>query len=132
MIRRPPRSTRTDTLFPDTSLFRSRKCIEDAFGQTLLRYKRSKRCGKRDIHMDSLGRRSAKSGGTSNVTWVRAKAALSAGVFARNQMSPEHLERLARADSESPKISRRLSSAEIPEHPSGNGHSFAHAERKSH
>src|SRR3546814_8393468 len=24
MIRRPPRSTRTDTLFPDTSLFRSR------------------------------------------------------------------------------------------------------------
>src|SRR3546814_6305390 len=68
MIRRPPRSTRTDTLFPDTSLFRSRKCIEDAFGQTLLRYKRSKRCGKRDIHMDSLGRRSAKSGGTSNVT----------------------------------------------------------------
>src|SRR3546814_6234901 len=25
MIRRPPRSTRTDTLFPDTTLFRSRK-----------------------------------------------------------------------------------------------------------
>src|SRR3546814_18269892 len=24
MIRRPPRSTRTDTLFPDTTLFRSR------------------------------------------------------------------------------------------------------------
>src|SRR3546814_2659257 len=28
MIRRPPRSTRTDTLFPDTTLFRS-KCRED-------------------------------------------------------------------------------------------------------
>src|SRR3546814_7268406 len=26
MIRRPPRSTRTDTLFPYTTLFRSRKC----------------------------------------------------------------------------------------------------------
>src|SRR3546814_13132127 len=27
MIRRPPRSTRTDTLFPYTTLFRSRKCV---------------------------------------------------------------------------------------------------------
>src|SRR3546814_7246032 len=26
MIRRPPRSTRTDTLFPCTTLFRSRRC----------------------------------------------------------------------------------------------------------
>src|SRR3546814_15587049 len=28
MIRRPPRSTRTDTLFPYTTLFRSCSCIE--------------------------------------------------------------------------------------------------------
>src|SRR3546814_12587120 len=28
MIRRPPRSTRTDTLFPYTTLFRSRGCLE--------------------------------------------------------------------------------------------------------
>src|SRR3546814_15687190 len=28
MIRRPPRSTRTDTLFPDTTLFRSRDSID--------------------------------------------------------------------------------------------------------
>src|SRR3546814_6697548 len=27
MIRRPPRSTRTDTLFPDTTLFRSRSAL---------------------------------------------------------------------------------------------------------
>src|SRR3546814_1222815 len=27
MIRRPPRSTRTDTLFPYTTLFRSRLCL---------------------------------------------------------------------------------------------------------
>src|SRR3546814_5494459 len=34
MIRRPPRSTRTDTLFPYTTLFRSRPAIEadDALG----------------------------------------------------------------------------------------------------
>src|SRR3546814_3028498 len=34
MIRRPPRSTRTDTLFPYTTLFRSRTC---------LRFRKSKR-----------------------------------------------------------------------------------------
>src|SRR3546814_3097702 len=28
MIRRPPRSTRTDTLFPYTTLFRSKHCVE--------------------------------------------------------------------------------------------------------
>src|SRR3546814_21154064 len=31
MIRRPPRSTRTDTLFPYTTLFRSTNNIEDYF-----------------------------------------------------------------------------------------------------
>src|SRR3546814_14937193 len=31
MIRRPPRSTRTDTLFPGTTLFRSRLAIQRAF-----------------------------------------------------------------------------------------------------
>src|SRR3546814_8465976 len=31
MIRRPPRSTRTDTLFPYTTLFRSAATIYDAF-----------------------------------------------------------------------------------------------------
>src|SRR3546814_19225575 len=30
MIRRPPRSTRTDTLFPYTTLFRSRRNVERA------------------------------------------------------------------------------------------------------
>src|SRR3546814_20587881 len=29
MIRRPPRATRTDTLFPYTTLFRSRQAFED-------------------------------------------------------------------------------------------------------
>src|SRR3546814_6385248 len=36
MIRRPPRSTRTDTLFPYTTLFRSLD-IEQAVGQLVLR-----------------------------------------------------------------------------------------------
>src|SRR3546814_15908532 len=36
MIRRPPRSTRTDTLFPDTTLFRSTKVEHAPAGQELL------------------------------------------------------------------------------------------------
>src|SRR3546814_8353933 len=32
MIRRPPRSTRTDTLFPYTTLFRSREAFVDELG----------------------------------------------------------------------------------------------------
>src|SRR3546814_6971708 len=34
MIRRPPRSTRTDTLFPYTTLFRSRLVASRAFWET--------------------------------------------------------------------------------------------------
>src|SRR3546814_1124066 len=33
MIRRPPRSTRTDTLFPYTTLFRSTKCPARTFSR---------------------------------------------------------------------------------------------------
>src|SRR3546814_11691820 len=33
MIRRPPRSTRTDTLFPYTTLFRSMRCPGQKIGQ---------------------------------------------------------------------------------------------------
>src|SRR3546814_8738655 len=35
MIRRPPRSTRTDTLFPYTTLFRSMPQVKDAISTTL-------------------------------------------------------------------------------------------------
>src|SRR3546814_6803492 len=35
MIRRPPRSTRTDTLFPYTTLFRSHEAVELGFGQRI-------------------------------------------------------------------------------------------------
>src|SRR3546814_4169163 len=34
MIRRPPRSTRTDTLFPYTTLFRSVEAVERQLGRT--------------------------------------------------------------------------------------------------
>src|SRR3546814_11205320 len=50
MIRRPPRSTRTDTLFPYTTLFRSRgedlieeslKSLEEEFGERFVRIHRN-------------------------------------------------------------------------------------------
>src|SRR3546814_18109449 len=37
MIRRPPRSTRTDTLFPYTTLFRSKDAFSQATGSWLTR-----------------------------------------------------------------------------------------------
>src|SRR3546814_11527732 len=36
MIRRPPRSTRTDTLFPYTTLFRSAIAVDDVHGEVAL------------------------------------------------------------------------------------------------
>src|SRR3546814_11884555 len=49
MIRRPPRSTRTDTLFPYTTLFRSDDLAQDGVDQRLsvrLRHVRRSRCGR--------------------------------------------------------------------------------------
>src|SRR3546814_7120463 len=46
MIRRPPRSTRTDTLFPYTTLFRS----EDVLRQAQAAMKLAKKSGKLEIY----------------------------------------------------------------------------------
>src|SRR3546814_12598572 len=39
MTRRPPRSTRTDTLFPNTTLFRSEARLQDSFKSLMTAYK---------------------------------------------------------------------------------------------
>src|SRR3546814_951533 len=52
MIRRPPRSTRTDTLFPYTTLFRSRGRQE---GFAVLRIIIEDRRGERDLAMRAAG-----------------------------------------------------------------------------
>src|SRR3546814_15930152 len=51
MIRRPPRSTRTDTLFPYTTLFRSGQ-PDGAHDRILIR--RGK-CGEADGHLPAVG-----------------------------------------------------------------------------
>src|SRR3546814_19444809 len=50
MIRRPPRSTRTDTLFPYTTLFRSDLCLASVGGQLdeQPRLRRSAHAGNED------------------------------------------------------------------------------------
>src|SRR3546814_16490772 len=48
MIRRPPRSTRTDTLFPYTTLFRSDADKGEAFPDSWNSYFRSRRYGSRE------------------------------------------------------------------------------------
>src|SRR3546814_14059923 len=77
MIRRPPRSTRTDTLFPYTTLFRSTNCpvVFDA------------------THSVQLpGGQGTSSGGQSQFVPVLARAAIAAGVsgvFMETQPEPE-------------------------------------------
>src|SRR3546814_7036523 len=58
MIRRPPRSTRTDTLFPYTTLFRSREVeIEHIFGVAHILLGRDRRGRRRDLGGRGLGGR---------------------------------------------------------------------------
>src|SRR3546814_9199663 len=47
MIRRPPRSTRTDTLFPYTTLFRSLAALYRIGGAQVLPRRQQKRCRTR-------------------------------------------------------------------------------------
>src|SRR3546814_12107396 len=47
MIRRPPRSTRTDTLFPYTTLFRSDVCLAGDAAFAALRGRPGSDCGNR-------------------------------------------------------------------------------------
>src|SRR3546814_16777415 len=47
MILRPPRSTRTDTLFPYTTLFRSRPARAEPRGEHIRRHIRRRQCSLR-------------------------------------------------------------------------------------
>src|SRR3546814_3693336 len=70
MIRRPPRSTRTDTLFPYTTLFRSRESqdpVRRPLGQRLRALRRNRRRSlKNDSESAWLLNRTARSYGCRN------------------------------------------------------------------
>src|SRR3546814_4063052 len=58
MIRRPPRSTRTDTLFPDTTLCRSSGCrLDDSGRDAPARVPEYLRYNGRDRHVQAQGAR---------------------------------------------------------------------------
>src|SRR3546814_1836421 len=78
MIRRPPRSTRTDTLFPYTTLFRSQ-----------LRRRQSARQARREIHA-AAGR-----GGDARNDIARTMIA-EAGLAARSEEHTSELQSLMR------------------------------------
>src|SRR3546814_7515166 len=54
MIRRPPRATRTDTLFPYTTLFRS--CIGQVLAQPFEHHRRRGRRGRRAVALQQVAR----------------------------------------------------------------------------
>src|SRR3546814_3627216 len=80
MIRRPPRSTRTDTLFPYTTLFRSpvaegrRLCRDDQVGRRDLPRRRDAGAdaGRRDPR--PAARRNGDGGGMMRAVQLRAPA----------------------------------------------------------
>src|SRR3546814_17197073 len=78
MIRRPPRSTRTDTLFPYTTLFRSRDSRptsgardDRVHGQPIQQIRRSRR--------ESSPRRSGHGGAGRGAPWYAARVLLHRG-----------------------------------------------------
>src|SRR3546814_19915168 len=69
MIRRPPRSTRTDTLFPYTTLFRSPRIPEPQLDR---RARDAPRGGRRgDLAVDPAPHRHRRSGGARGVSAPR-------------------------------------------------------------
>src|SRR3546814_17553020 len=83
MIRRPPRSTRTDTLFPYTTLFRSRRCA-NGMGTDRFPLRRLLFASKGQGHFSqACASRCAASGGpwherTLPETWLRVSRRLCA------------------------------------------------------
>src|SRR3546814_7773168 len=86
MIRRPPRSTRTDTLFPYTTLFRSpsasgRMCSRDGLNPAFLHHMHCVRSEEHTSELQSLMRISYA------VFCLKKKK----NYIAKNEISPEKL-----------------------------------------
>src|SRR3546814_13615279 len=92
MIRRPPRSTRTDTLFPYTTLFRSagtvvRRLDADRrvhlFGRHQARQARAGAGRRQESHGDHAGRRSRRS--EEHTSELQSLMRISYAVFCLNK-----------------------------------------------
>src|SRR3546814_7140969 len=90
MIRLPPRSTRTDTLFPNTTLFRSHECAGDPHGApvpTTFRMRAGPRDGAGVVAADqaarALGRAACRS--EEHTSELQSLMRISYAVFCLNQ-----------------------------------------------
>src|SRR3546814_2343014 len=84
MIRPPPRSTRTDTLFPYTTLFRSRRLLPPG-PPLLLRHGRLRRHRRGAVALQAKNAKSARCG---RQTWI------SRGLRSNSGRSEEHTSEL--------------------------------------
>src|SRR3546814_1915861 len=113
MIRRPPRSTRTDTLFPYTTLFRSRWRTEAAADSV----------PPDDLHPD-LALLLSTSGSTGLSRWVRLSASnldANATAIARSEEHTSELQSLMR-------ISYAVFCLKKKKNTSNNSHSPTHSQ----
>src|SRR3546814_6786153 len=85
MIRRPPRSTRTDTLFPYTTLFRSRTALE---------HRAVPDCVLPDVPGDRLAVHPTQAAG--NGRWPRARKPRCAVALVRSEEHTSELQSLMR------------------------------------
>src|SRR3546814_11229810 len=103
MIRRPPRSTRTDTLFPYTTLFRSDDCVH---GVALA----SSEARPAACTLRSIGVRAAQSRYRASPNGMNADAAFSGGKTAcAGDTGPLYRERVHPATRRRPPALRRRS-----------------------
>src|SRR3546814_10736791 len=90
MIRRPPRSTRTDTLFPYTTLFRSPTAL-----RSLLPYGvRAADAAARRRHLPHLLRTPLRSDRVKNITMTTLQRQLARITSAESTRSEEHTSEL--------------------------------------
>src|SRR3546814_1724487 len=87
MIRRPPRSTRTDTLFPYTTLFRSKCCLNQRRS-----FNGSMPCSSNKA---SVQRRSGSASTALSSVWIQA-GAMAAASSGRSEEHTSELQSLMR------------------------------------
>src|SRR3546814_10019002 len=89
MLRRPPRSTRTDTLFPYTTLFRSSKECRHGRRSTGTRYLRARSADARAVARGD--RAGARCGGLGRSADTRRAVRLCGSRFPRPRAAPARL-----------------------------------------
>src|SRR3546814_195358 len=97
MIRRPPRSTRTDTLFPYTTLFRSAYSDLDRYGSLVLRH-----CRMRSREQFCAARVGKSGRGRRRGGWLAVDSFGDLGLFPAGKKSDGDVRTLSRSAARHP------------------------------